>query len=140
MSIRSARIAAGVVILAGLIGCGGENTHRLSGTVTFKGQPVPEGKIYFFPDAAKGNSGAAGYADVKDGKYDTSSPGGRGIKGGAMTVAIEAWDPTGKPDSSNPEASVKTLFPRYETPADIPAAGGTKDFDVPASAANPPKK
>ncbi|MBL8867676.1 MAG: hypothetical protein JNK93_19130 [Planctomycetia bacterium] len=122
-------------------GCGGDGTSRVSGTVKFAGQPVKAGKIYFTPDGAKGNSGPTGYAEIIDGAYDTSAAGGRGAGKGAMIVAIEGRDPsqagkTEKGDTSG-EVTVKTLFPRYETTADLPGGATTKDFEVPADAAKP---
>jgi hypothetical protein len=38
------------------------------------------------------------------------------------------------------EATVKVLFPRYETTVDIPTSSFTKDFEVPADAAKGPAK
>ena len=116
-------------------GCGGEKSYRVSGKVTFKGQPVPAGKIYFMPDGAKGNSGATGYANISDGTYDTSN-GGRGSIGGPMLVMIEGIDPNVKPDTKDdPEAEAKSLFPQYQIAEEMPMSNSTKDFDVPAEAA-----
>lgn len=137
--------AGGAAALAALVccfapGCGGDGTHRVSGTVTYKGQPVPVGKIYFIPDGSKGNSGPSGYADIKDGKYDTGS--GPGSVAGAVLISIEAFDPNAKPDKdkidksdTSGEVLIKSLFPRYEIAADMPKGSSTKDIDVPAGAA-----
>lgn len=136
------------VIVAGLpallcclaAGCGGDGGgNHVSGKVTFKGQPVPAGKIYFTPDSAKGNSGPQGYADIKDGEYDTSASGGHGVGSGPMTVSIEGFDPSKsgakeKGDVSG-EETILMLFPTYKTTADLPDDDSTKDFDVPAEAA-----
>jgi hypothetical protein len=118
------------------LGCGGEKTYRVSGKVTFKGQPIPEGRIHFIPDGAKGNKGIAGYADIKAGAYDTSS-GGKGAIGGPMLVRIEAWDPAKKIDKPDKSAlsSIPQLFPPYQISADLPKSDTTKDIDVPADAA-----
>ncbi|MDY3561226.1 hypothetical protein R5W23_002488 [Gemmata sp. JC673] len=138
--VRAAGGAVAAVACALAVGCGGDGTHRVSGTVTFKGQPVPVGKIYFTPDATKGGSGPSGYADIKDGKYDTASAGGHGAPAGAVVISIEAFDPNAKPDKvdksdTSGEVLIKSLFPRYEVQADLPASSSTKDVDVPASAA-----
>jgi hypothetical protein len=130
-----------VVLACGLAAGCGSGTNRVSGKVTFKGQPVPAGKIYFIPDGAKGNSGATGYANIVNGEYDTSAAGGMGAIKGPMIVAIEGFDPaakgkTEKGDTSG-EETVKALFPRYETSYDVPGSTSTKDFDVPAEAAKP---
>jgi hypothetical protein len=117
------------------LGCGGDKGYRFSGKVTHKGQPIASGKIYFIPDASKGNKGPTGYADIKNGEYDTSAPGGAGCIGGPMTIKIEAIDPSssGKTDKSG-ESAGKALFPTYQVPMDLPKATTTQDFDVPASA------
>jgi hypothetical protein len=122
-----------------VVGCGGKG-HRVSGKVTFNGQPVPAGKIFFIPDASKGNSGPTGYADIRDGSYDTSAKGGRGTdNGGAVIVAIEGYDPNAPAtkDEQSGEEIRPLLFPRYETHTELPTSSTTKDFDVPASAATP---
>lgn len=148
MSWQRRRITRFTTVLSALLacfvlGCGGDGTYRVSGKVTFKGQPVPAGKVYFLPDTSKGNSGAIGYADIKDGAYDTSAPGGKGAPGGAVIIAVEGIDPAGPGAKAEPDVTAKVLFPRYETPAELPKSSTTKDIDVPASAAKgptPPKK
>src|SRR5262245_56260581 len=75
------------------LGCGGGRAvYSISGNVTFSGKPIPVGRIYFSPDSSKGNIGLTGYADIKEGKYDSSVSGGRGIAGGATVVRIEGSD------------------------------------------------
>ena len=66
------------------VGCGKDEGNRVSGMITFNGQPVPAGKIYFTPDTSKGNSGPTGYADITNGRYDTASEAGKGIFHGAI--------------------------------------------------------
>jgi hypothetical protein len=131
-----------LLLVVPLAGCGGDGANRVSGTVKFKGAAVPKGKIYFIPDATKGNTGATGYADITDGAFDTAATGGRGAVKGAVIVAIEGFDPsqTAKPikgDTSG-ETTFVVLFPRYETNLDVTGAT-TKDFEVPAEAAKGPK-
>lgn len=124
------------------IGCGGNKGYRVSGKVTFKGLPIPSGKIYFIPDSSKGNKGPTGYADIKDGAYDTDAPGGNGSIGGPMIVKIEGIDNSG-PARADPsgEITARSLFPPYEVKMDLPKEVTTKDIDVPADAVKgPPKK
>ncbi len=137
-TFQASRIIALAVLLL-TIGCGKEG-NRISGAITFDGQPVPAGKIYFTPDTSKGNSGAAGYADIIDGKYDTSLPGGRGASSGAMVVAIEGIDPNTRPPGADEDVTVTVLFPRYETNADISGGATVEDFAVPPEAAKGPKQ
>jgi hypothetical protein len=137
---RPARaVLLGLLPLLGCLalGCGSKG-YRVSGKVTFKGQPIPAGKIYFIPDTKNGNKGATGYADIKDGAYDTSVVGGFGTVGGPMLIKIEGFEPlpADKVDKSK-EVTSKALFPTYQTTADLPKGDSTKDFDVPAEAPKP---
>jgi hypothetical protein len=119
----------GMILTAAACGClalgcsGGSTGNRVSGAINFKGSPVPAGKIYFTPDASKGNSGQPGFADIKDGAYDTGQKGSQGVDGGAMAVRIEGFDAAGA-----------MLFVHTES-FDLPKGSATKNFDVPASAA-----
>jgi len=126
------RHAVPALICCLALGCG-EKIYRVSGKATFAGKPIPVGKIYFTPDAAKGNSGPSGYATIKDGQYDTATGGGQGILGGPMVVRIEGADGV-KIDEERPNG--KPLFAHYETQLEMPKSTTTKDFDVPASAVN----
>lgn len=140
LAARLPLVAAGLALLT--LGCGGDQGYRVSGKVTFKGQPIPVGKIYFNPDGSKGNTGPSGYANIKDGQYDTSAEGGRGFVGGPVVISIEGFDPNTKGDKikgdTSGEVTIKSLFPRYEIAAELPKSSNTKDIDVPAEAANAP--
>jgi hypothetical protein len=129
-----------VLVACLALGCGGDGSHRVSGTITFKGQPVPAGKIYFIPDGSKDNKGPTGFADIRNGSYDTSAAGGKGAVAGPVIIAVEGHDPSAPPAKADPsgEITVKVLFPRYELPAELPASSSTKDIDVPAEAAKGP--
>lgn len=122
-----------------LTGCG-DSGYDVSGNVTFDGNPIPAGKIYFSPDGSKGNRGAAGYATIVNGTYNTASEGGKSIIGGPMLVGIEGFDPNAAnptdSDDTSGEETVKALFPYYEIQVDLPTESTTKDFDVPAEAAD----
>lgn len=122
--------------LACAAGCGGDGTTRVSGKVTFKGAAVPAGKVYFMPK----EGGATGYADIKNGTYDTGSAGGRGAPSGPVTIAVEGFDPTTKDAKEKSEdVTAKVLFARYEAAFTVPKGGSeTKDIDVPAEAAKGP--
>ena len=49
---RLVLLSLGALALVAL-GCGDGKGYRLTGKVTFKGQPIPVGKIYFNPDGSK---------------------------------------------------------------------------------------
>jgi hypothetical protein len=128
-----------LVALCGLaLGCGSGSTgNRLSGKVTFKGQPVPAGKVLITPDSSKGNSGAPGYANIQNGAYDTSAEGGQGVVAGAVIISVEGIDPKPPPGAS-PDVTTTLLFSNYELPAELPDGDSVKDIDVPESAAQGP--
>lgn len=137
--LPAVRLVPALLLLTALAGCGGNGLSRISGKVTFAGKPIPAGKIYFIPDGGKGNKGATGYADIKDGAYDTSAAGGMGAEKGPMLVAIEGFDPAApevvdKAAAPGEAPTKPPLFPRYQTAADLPGGTTTKDFDVPADA------
>lgn len=134
------RGSAALFLVAALLGCGDDapDTYHVSGTVTFDGKPIPAGTIRFVPDGAKQNSGPPGIARIADGKYDTSAEGGKGHVGGPMIVQIEGHDPSGQgaTDEETGEKIMTPLFPGYKTTAELPKDASTKDFAVPAEAAN----
>jgi hypothetical protein len=134
-----ARLISSMVVvglLACCVGCGSDG-YRVSGKVNFKGQPVPAGKIYFLSDGSKGNKGPDGFADIKNGVYDTGVS-GRGASAGAVIIAIEGIDPSKKPEKADADVTATVLFPRYELAAELPRSTSTKDIDVPESAAKGP--
>jgi hypothetical protein len=114
-----------------LAGCGdsGGSRQRVSGQVTFDGRPVPAGQIMFEPDTSAGNKGPMGSAEITNGQYDTQAA-GIGTVGGPHLVRITGLE--GKPTDN---AAVRPLFNTYETKVDLGQGPATKDFDVPAAAA-----
>ncbi|MEZ6132790.1 MAG: hypothetical protein R3C59_29325 [Planctomycetaceae bacterium] len=110
-------------------GCGGgddgPDRFRVSGVVTFNGQPVPAGNIYFETTA-----GPAGGAQIVNGAYDTSD--GKGVVGGPHNVVIEGYDGNGE----NPGEMGKPLFKPFRVTETFDKSDSTKDFEVPASAAD----
>ena len=120
-----------ILVSCGLgVGCSDSIGFSVAGKVTFRGQPVPDGKIYFTPDATKGNTGAPGFADIKDGAYNTRASGGVGITGGPMLVRIEGMD--GKSRGADLPYGEQLFLP-YETTLDLPKGASTKDFEVPGT-------
>ncbi len=120
------------------LGCGGSGVdlYDVSGNVTFAGKPIPIGKIYFTPDASKGNEGPVGWAEIKNGAYNTALEGGQGIAGGPTIIRIEGLDGTPL-DEERPNGA--PLFPPYETTADLPKSNATQNFEVPPEAATMPQ-
>ena len=122
----------GLLLIVASTGCdSGPKTYHLKGTVTYQGKPVPAGNILFEPDGSQGNEGQAGFAKIKDGKYDTSLE-GQGVLGGPHQVRITGFDgvPRGELLLGIP------LFPDYTTTAELPQKEAVQDFEVPATQKN----
>ena len=118
------------VVTLALVGCSKVDTEprfRVSGKVTFGGQPVPHGEVLFTPDGSKGNSGVQGIATIQNGMYDTTGSRAPGISGGPTVVRVTALsDARGK------------LIAEYEYSIDLPKSATVHDIDVPAKAAERP--
>jgi hypothetical protein len=108
-------------------GCGdGPKRYDVSGRVTYAGQPLPAGVIYFDPDATQNNDGPQGYAIIKDGAYSTAAPTGKGVVGGPHIARIEGFD--GQPGQELPLG--KPLFTDYQERRDLPRESSEQDFAV----------
>jgi hypothetical protein len=112
-----------VLVLALLTGCGPreEKLYRVSGTVTHGGKPVPKGLIFFDPQG----EGPSGFANIVEGKYDTTQ--GGGIRGGAYSVRVNGFNGIPGPDAPFGQA----LFPEYMGTKELPAEDSTYDLDIP---------
>src|ERR1022692_2654489 len=64
--------ASFLVLILALSGCG-EKTYNFSGTVTFDGEPIPEGRIAFVPEGSGPGSGGP----ITNGHYSVSVPPGK---------------------------------------------------------------
>jgi hypothetical protein len=127
MRIRetTALILFGALVWAGCSSGDGLERYRVSGEVKFDGQPVPFGEVLFTPDGSKGNSGAQGIAEIKDGKYDTQGSRAPGTAGGPTVVRVMAFRDGGG----------KELICEHESQVDLPKAATTHNIDIPADAA-----
>lgn len=112
--------------LACVAGCGDAIVRtQVSGAVIYDGQAVPVGRIYFNPDASKQNDGPQGYADIKDGRYDTRLSGKAPVPG-ALLVRVEGFD--GQPEEGRPIGQALFI---YETALDLAkGADATRDFKI----------
>lgn len=126
------RKSIAVSLFAGIVlalGCSSEDKlYDVSGTITFEGNPIPKGLIFFDPDTSKGTKGTQGFANIENGKFDTSITGkGKGIRGGGTyLIRISGFD--GK---VGPEAPFgQFLFPEFEMQKELPAQNQTFDHDV----------
>jgi hypothetical protein len=134
------KIAIVALFSASLLGCGGQKAYHLSGSVTFKGNPIPEGYIVFEPDGREGNSGSSGYSKILDGKYNTRNSDGMPVVGGPHVIRIVAHSArvqTGTLEGGGGEVDLPPLlFPPYSFNQDLPTTNSKVDFDVPAAAAD----
>jgi hypothetical protein len=77
-----------------LAGCGGDllgKRYSVYGTITYNGEPVPSGNIFFVPDDP--NVGRAASGTIEDGEYELSTAGGDdGALPGSYKVRIIALD------------------------------------------------
>jgi hypothetical protein len=85
-------------VACALAGCGpgnGLTMGRVSGIITYKGEPVEFGDVLFVPDESAGNKGVPSMGKIgKDGRYtmSTQDP-GDGVIVGRHKVGIRVLDP-----------------------------------------------
>ena len=122
------RLPGGAAVLALAAGCaGGPEMGQVSGTVTFKGQPVPAGWISFTPEPGKGS---VRVCQIKDGRYDSSTEGEPGVHPGKNLVKIAGFD--GKKIPLWGQG--KQIFNPVDFEFEVPASATTKDWVIPESA------
>lgn len=116
----------GLMLTALIAGCSQSDSQtrfRVSGTITYDGQPVDFGEVLFTPNGAKGNSGAQGIASISNGRYDTSGSRAPGVSGGPMIVRV-----TASKDAQG------TLLTEQEFELDLPKSDTTHDIKLEKSA------
>jgi hypothetical protein len=115
-------MTAVVLGLAALAGCAKEEKlYRVSGTITHNGKPIPKGVIHFDPR----EEGPSGFANIVNGKYDTSEQ-GKGVRGGEYDIRVNGFD--GKEANEAPFG--QALFPEYTGAKELPKEDSTYDLDV----------
>ena len=121
-----------LVLLVGLIGCGPGKPAltEISGTVTFKGSPIPAGDVSFSPDVSISGGQIRMYM-VKDGKFNSEDTPESGLLPGKYKVRINGYDGVQVPNFF----SGKQIFNAIEQEMVIePGPKITKEFVVPESA------
>lgn len=112
--------------LFALVACGGgdsQERHRVSGRITYAGQPVNFGEVLFTPDATRGNAGAQGIAVITNGRYDTEGSRAPGVAAGPVVVRVTALaDANGK------------LLCEHEFSLEVSKGGLERDIEIPADA------
>lgn len=124
--------SAGLLFWVAALGCGGgandANKADVRGTATFRGTPIPIGRIEFLPDESQGNSGSAGYAMIERGAFDTQDN-GRGPVAGKLVVRISGFDGKSRPAEELEYGNA--LFEPYQTTIEAAAGEQQMDFRVP---------
>ena len=117
-------ILSSLTVFAG--GCGDDGVYKVSGSVNFKGKPVPSGEIRFTPD--KGNKGPMVLARIKEGKYET--PKDKGVVGGAYQLRVTGYAAAGNSkDPSAPDFG-KQLFKTYREEVDFPKEDSEHNIEI----------
>lgn len=100
-----------VAFLSLSLGCreNGPTNYKLSGAITFKGEPVSNGEVYLRPVG----DGPGGFALIKDGKYETID--GKGYLSGLSKITFHGGD---------------GLFPPITIELDLPAEDFVYDIEV----------
>lgn len=121
--------ALGILSAAGL-GCAKDDprANPISGTIVYRGQPVPAGSVTFIPDASQGNSGPAVTIPFENGRYESRSV-GMGHVGGPHKIRITGLTGKNSGDEFFPQGTL--LFPDYETSADLPKGPIELNFTIP---------
>lgn len=108
-------LTAAAILAVAALGCSrGEVRGRIVGKVTFQGQPVPEGRV-FFSDSARGiNMGAK---LKEDGSYEVLTAQGAGLSPGDYLVWVTPPPPVPAPVNARPEPakSYDNIPPQYRT-------------------------
>jgi len=121
----------GVVVFLLAMGCGDpKNRQVVTGTVTWRGQPVPTGILIFDPDVKKGNRGPQGGAKITDGRFDTRAEHSKGIVPGPHIVSIQGYSGQNVSKFHN---FGDALFDPHNMEVEIPEDGGELLFVVPDS-------
>lgn len=128
-----------------LIGCGSDpdkpKLGKISGVVTYKGQPVESGRVVFTPTGGGGTGQSASGMIGPDGSYTlTTFDEGDGAILGEHVVTVDvtekdAVSPQPKPDGTIDYTMPKKLGPKKYTsvdtsPARCTVAEGSATFDI----------
>lgn len=118
------RCLVGVSAMVLTVGCsgGGIPTGNMSGTVTFRGEPVPYGTIEFHPASEEENPGPTVSTEIRDGVFDTSSS-GAGVVKGPLELRITAYpsEPATSEDETVEVEPVEPYFVGYTINMDYSA-------------------
>jgi len=122
--------AALVAAIALAAGCSSKpQMAQISGTVTFKGKPVPAGYISFTPEPGKG---PVRVCQIRDGVFDSAQEPEPGVFPGRNEIRIAGFDGV----KVRLWGQGKQIFNPVDDAIDVPSGTSKRDFEIPASAAN----
>ena len=96
-------------------------------TICFVAIGCGSGERDIYHDVSDGNDGTQGYAEIKDGTFDTSNS-GKGITGGAYVARLRGFVP------AQGDTPARMLFREYKQSIQLPTADSRQEIAVPASA------
>jgi hypothetical protein len=134
-----------------IIGCGYDNglkLARVSGKVTFKGEPVKNGTVFFMPDEGKGTIGPSAVGSIRDdGTYVASTDyAGDGVIVGSHKIGLTGLEPVSaaidpEKEPAGPLPKAKTARSRGDRKKDVDLftdSGGRKyRYLMPKKLSNP---
>jgi hypothetical protein len=111
-------------------GCGerGPQRYEVSGVVTLDGRPLPAGQLVFTPDVTRDNSGVQAKAEIKDGRFTTTS--GFGSIGGPHRVELQGFDGVPHQGPEFLHTQGKPLFAPTSAEVDLPRQSAKLVIDV----------
>ncbi len=155
-SLFSLPAVIAVLFIVCIVGCGSPDAASLSGTVTFNGEPIPDGSIRL--TAQGGIDSQGGASPIVNGSYEIPTSGG--LVAGTYKVAINATRPATPEeiaamkaadddeeeedeegeDESEGGAAAETVIKKQYLPkqynqtstltVDLTTGANTKDFDL----------
>jgi hypothetical protein len=113
------------ILATGILGCGGNSTGTVTGTVTFEGQPIEQGQITFSP---AGTEGSTAGDKIANGKYTVKD-----LKPAKYHVVVEAtkepkFTSPGDP-ANNRTKTAEEIRAQYD-PLPLDTKGKEQDLEV----------
>ena len=106
-----------VIGLSACVGCGDDGKYKVSGSVTYDGNPIPTGEIRFTPNIR--NQGPPVLAFIKEGKYET--PKDKGLVGGSYQLRVSGFAAAGNSkDPSAPDFGKELFKKPYREDVEFP--------------------
>lgn len=122
--VHAAAVVVAMAVLTGCPGCGrGDGRTQVSGTVTWKNEPVKRGMIMIEPDGTQGNRGPQSVSEIADGTFRTRAT--HGSVSGPVVIEVVGYGELGKGEFPPP------LFPPYAFKTEIPKGKATLQIVVP---------